>query len=29
MAAIAQGTEDAKSRMQEFLAGRAPEVGDQ
>jgi enoyl-CoA hydratase/carnithine racemase len=26
MAAIAQGTDDAKSRMREFLAGRAPKV---
>ena len=28
MAAIAQGTDDAKSRMREFLAGRAPKVGE-
>ena len=28
MAAIAQGTDDAKSRMRDFLDGRAPKVGE-
>jgi hypothetical protein len=29
IAAIAQGTDDAKFRMREFLAGRAPKVSDE